>query len=899
MAEGQRPDPDALLARMQAEDRRENRGKLKIFLGYAAGVGKTFAMLEAARLRLSAGEDVVAALVETHGRKETEALLAGLPALPRRLSAHRGIRIPEMDLDAVLARKPRLALVDELAHTNAPDARHLKRWQDVEELLAAGINIFTTLNIQHLESLNDVVAQITGVVVRETVPDRILDEAGEIELVDLPPPELVQRLHEGKVYIPEQAAHAARKFFRPGNLNALRELALRRTARRVDEEMRAYMESRAIPGPWPAAERLMVCVSGSPYSERLIRAARRLATELRAEWLAVYVDTPGSDPLVQENREYVWRDLRLAESLGATVSMLTSHSATDAILEFARKRNVTKIVIGKPVRPKRGGWPGRTIVDRLIRRTPSIDVVVVDIAPAADGGERSRSARGRSPVVSYVGAVGLVALATLACSVFHLFLAPTNLVMIYLLAVVLASLYLGLRSAILTALLGVLAFDFFFVPPPFTLAVEDTQYLITFAGLFTVGLVVSTLVAKARAQAAAVQAREAQTASLYALSRDLAAAADLETVAGSVVRHVGDSLEARAAVLVPGAPEWRVLRATPGLVVEEKELAVAQWVFHNGRAAGAGTDTLSSAAMRHVPLRGMGGIAGVLAVRFKDGPASRPLERAALLDAFANQAALAMERITLARKAGQAKLLEEADKLHRAILSSISHDLRTPLVTITGALSSLRDEGDRLPESDRRDLVEGAWEEAGRLNQFVGNLLEMSRLEAGVLRTRLEPCDVQDLFGSATASLAGRLEGRPVRIEVPPDLPMVAMDFVLMKLVIANLLDNSIKYSPLEAPIELQARLVKNGVELSVADRGPGIPEDDLDRIFDKFYRARRSGDVAGTGLGLAISRGIVDAHGGSIRAENRPDGGARLVVFLPLAVSGGEYGPAETGGAS
>ena len=899
MTEERRPDPDALLAQVQAEDRKADRGKLKIFLGYAAGVGKTFAMLEAARLLLNAGDDVVAAYVETHGRRETDALLAGLPAIPRRVSEHRGVQLREMDLDAVLERKPRLALVDELAHANAPGSRHLKRWQDVEELLAAGIDVFTTLNIQHLESLNDVVAQITGVVVRETLPDRILDEAGEIELVDLPPPELLQRLREGKVYVPEQAARAVQRFFRSGNLIALREIALRRAARRVDAEMRAYMESQAISGPWPAAERLLVCVSGSPFSERLIRAASRLAAELRAEWSAIYVDTPGSDRLVQENREYVWRDLRLAESLGAAVTTLTAHSATEAILDFARQHNVTKIVVGKPLRPKRVAWPGRTIADRLIRNSPSIDVLVVDIAPAAGDGKRTRSARTRTPVAAYLAAVGLVALATLVCSVFHLFLAPTNLVMIYLLVVVLASLYLGLRSAILTALLGVLAFDFFFVPPPFTLAVDDTQYLITFAGLFTVGLVISTLVAKARAQAEAVRVREAQTASLYALSRDLAAAADLETVAGSVVRHVGDSLEAQAAVLAPGAPGLSVLRATAGLILEEKELAVADWVFHNGRAAGAGTGTLSSAEMRHVPLRGMGGIAGVLAVSFRSGTLPRPLERAALLDAFANQAALAMERVTLARKAGQARLLEEADKLHRAILSSISHDLRTPLVTITGALSSLREEGDRLPEPNRRDLVEGAWQEAGRLNQFVGNLLEMSRLEAGVLRTHAEPCDVQDLFGSAVDSLAGRLEGRPVRMNVPPDLPLVAMDFVLMKLVITNLLDNAIKYSPPEVPVELLAGLVPDGVELSVADRGPGIPESDLDRIFDKFYRARRAGDVAGTGLGLAISRGIVEAHGGAIRAENRPGGGARLIVTLPLAAPGTEPVPAESGGMS
>jgi len=899
MAETPRPDPDALLDRLQAEERREKQAQLKIFLGYAAGVGKTYAMLQAARLRLSAGDDVVAACVETHGRRETEGLLEGLPEIPRRVSVHRNVPIPEMDLDAVLARRPKLALVDELAHTNAPGSRHLKRWQDVEELLDAGIDVYTTLNVQHLESLSDVVAQITGVVVRETVPDRILDEAAEIELVDLPPPELLKRLKEGKVYIPEQAARATLHFFRSGNLIALREITLRCAARRVDEEMRAYMQSRAIPGPWPATERLLVCVSGSPYSERLIRAARRLAGELRAEWLAVYVDTPGTGRHRQENREYVWRDLRLAESLGAAVATLTAPAATEAIIEFARKRNVTKIVTGKPVRPKLGFWPGKTFVDRLIRDCPAIDVVVVDIARAADVPARSHSRKTPPPYTPCLAALALVTLATLACSVFHLFLAPANLVMIYLLAVVLAALYLGLRPAILTALLGVLAFDFFFVPPAYTLAVDDTQYLVTFAGLFTVGVVISTLVAKARAQAEAVRARETQTASLYALSRDLAAAADLEAVAESVIRHSGDSLQAQTIVCVPGRQGLDVLGATPAVTLAEKERAVAQWVFHNGRAAGKGCETLGSAEFRHVPLRGMGGIVGVLSVRFEPETAPQPLERAALLEAFANQAALAMERVILAGKAGQARLLEEAEKLHRAVLNSISPDLRTPLVTITGALSSLHEEGKRLSESQCRDLVAGAFEEAGRLNQYVGNLLEMSRLEAGVLRTRIEPADVQDLFGSAVSSLGSRLKNRPVKLEIPPGLPLVPLDFVLMRQVLANLLDNAVKFSPPESPVELCARTVNGGVELSVADRGPGIPEADLDRVFDKFFRADRTGDVSGSGLGLAISRGIVEAHGGTVRAENRPGGGVRLVVFLPLPPRPGETAHERAGEAT
>jgi two-component system sensor histidine kinase KdpD len=883
MVEGQRPDPDALLARVQAEDQRENRGKLKIFLGYAAGVGKTYAMLEAARLRLSGGDDVVAAYVETHGRRETESLLAGLPVIPRRFSAHRGIQLPEMDLDAVLARKPRLALVDELAHTDAPGSRHLKRWQDVEELLAAGIDVYTTLNVQHLESLNDVVAGITGIVVRETVPDRLLDEADEIELVDLPPPELLQRLREGKVYIPEQASRAAQKFFRSGNLIALREIALRRAARRVDREMRDYMESRSIPGPWAAAERLLVCVSGSPYSERLIRATRRLADELRADWSAVYVDTPGRDRLQEENREFVWRDLRLAESLGARTATVTSDSTLEGILEFARRDNVTKIVVGKPSRARLADRIRGSLVDRLLRRSRSIDIMVVDVSSGSERSRRPQSLPQTATLRSYGLAVGLVAAATLLCALVHLFLSPTNLVMIYLLAVVLAALRLGLRPAILAAFLGVLAFDYFFIPPSFTLAVDDTEYVITFIGLFTVGIVVSSLVARARSRTEAIRTREAQTVSLYALSRELAAAAEMDQVADAVIHRVGDSLDAQAALLGSSGSGLAVLAASPGLVLDEREDAVARWVFQNGQTAGAGTATLASSAMKHLPLRGTGGIIGVLAVRPRGGNPVLPPEKSALLEAYTNLAALAVERVSLAQKASQARILEEADKLHRAVINSISHDLRTPLVTITGALSSLREEGDGLPEPVRCNLVAGALEEAGRLNQFVGNLLEMSRLEAGVMRPRIEPCDVQDLLGSVLESFGSRLAGRAARLDVPDGLPLVPLDFVLVRLLLANLVENAVKYSPAGSPVELSARCAGGRLEIVVADRGPGIPEEELDRVFDKFYRARRGADVAGTGLGLAISRGIAEIHGGTIRAENRSGGGACFRVTLPL----------------
>lgn len=891
MEPSERPDPDILLARVQEEELRQSRGKLKIFLGYAAGVGKTYAMLQAAWEQKAQGRDVLAALIETHGRKGTEALLEGMPILPRMEIEHRGVHLQELDLDGLLARRPGIALVDELAHSNVPGVRHRKRWQDVKEILSSGIDVYTTLNIQHLESLNDLVAQITGVVVRETVPDPILDEAEDIELVDLPPPELLERLSEGKVYIPEQAVRASQKFFKKGNLIAIRELSLRRTANRVNEEMLAYRELRSITGPWATQERLLVCVSGSPFSERLIRATRRLAEELRAEWQAVYVETPVPGRMAQENREHVWREMRLAESLGGRVSTLSAPTVHEAVLEFSRKHNITKVVVGKPSRRVWHSLFRPSLVERLIRSGAPLDVVVVDLAQEPRTLRRTL----RLPVTGkelprYGAALVLIGGATLICGLAHLVLTPVNLVMIYLLAVVVAALRLGLRPALFTAVAAVLAFDFFFVPPTLTMAVEDTQYLITFTGFLTVGLVISSLVAKARAQAEAVRVREIQTDSLYTLSRDLASAAGRAEVVEAVVRNLGETLDADVVLLLPGSTGIEPAGGTPGLNLGEKELAVADWVWQNGQGAGLGTDTLGSAAMRHIPLLGATLPLGVLAVRpRKEGRRRLAPDEAALLDSFAHQISLALERIALAEQAQLARLLEEAEKLHRAVMNSISHDLRTPLVTITGAISSLREEGDRLPASSRQELLDGAWEEAGRLNRFVGNLLEMSRLEAGILRPRMEPCDVQDLLGVALSGASLRLTGREVTVEADPELPLVPMDFVLMTQVLGNLLENASKFSPQGSPIQVTARVEEGLLEMAVADQGAGIPEDQLERVFDKFTRLHRSDEVVGTGLGLTICRGIVEAHGGTVKAYRRTGGGTRLVVRLPLTPKGPE----------
>jgi two-component system sensor histidine kinase KdpD len=883
-----RPSPDALLKLAHAEEAEaeQGKGKLKIFLGYAAGVGKTYTMLEAAEMRKLDGRDVVAAYVESHGRFETDSLLAlsGVEIIPRAQIEYMGVLLQEMDLDAVLARKPQIALVDELAHTNAPGSRHDKRWQDVEELLAAGIDVYTTINIQHFESLNDIVAQITGVVVRETVPDRLLDQAFEIRLVDIPPEDLLQRLHEGKVYIPEKAAQAMDKFFKPGNLMALRELSMRRAATRIDDQMRAYMESRSIAGPWAVAERLLVCVSGSPFSERLIRTTRRLADEMNAEWHTVYIETPGSGRQLQENRKHVWRDMRLAESLGAQVANITAVTVADAVIDYAIRHNISKIVVGKPSKPRWREFLRQPLVDQIIRRSGTIDVYVVSIADAEKKPEPGRKRPGKPvPWQEYLKSLALVMAATAASQLAFQFLSPANLVMIYLLAVVLAATRLGLKPAIMTAFLSVLAFDFFFVPPRFTFSVYDTEYLITFAALFTVGVVISTLVAKSSERAETIREREVQTTSLYYLSRDLAAAPNITAILDAAIRNFGESFNANLAILLPEGERLEIKAASRELHLDIKELAVADWAFRNRKAAGRGTETLGSAALLYLPLQTSTSVLGVMGVKLAEDAAYAYPQNRRLLDAFTSQVTLAIERVKLGKQAEQAQILQARETLERALLSSVSHDLRTPLVSIIGALDTLRENVHTLVDKARRELLDTACEEAERLNRFVGNLLDMTRLEAGALTLKEELSDIQDLVGCALAALEQRIGARKIEVQLPANLPLVRMDMALMTQVLVNLLDNALKYSLPESDIRIAARMDNGRLTLEVSDRGPGVPESDLKRVFDKFYRIPVPEGAGGTGLGLSICKGIVEAHGGKIRAENRAGGGLRVIVTLPV----------------
>jgi two-component system, OmpR family, sensor histidine kinase KdpD len=879
-----RPDPDKLLARVQAEEKQQGLGKLKIFLGYAAGVGKTYAMLEAAHQRKREGVDIVIGYIETHKRAETEALVRDLETIPRQQITYHNVQIPEMDIDAILARKPQLVLVDELAHTNAPGSRHPKRYQDVVELLDSGIDVYTTLNIQHLESLNDIVARITGTMVRETIPDSVIDNVTDIEVIDLPPEELLKRLKEGKVYIPEQAERAIEKFFRKGNLTALREMMMRRAAERVDDQMRAYMRTESIPGPWAAGERLLVCISPGTLSERLVRTARRLADELNAKWYAVYVETPDEVRLSQEKRDWVANMLQLAEELGARSVSLPGRTVSEVVLDYARRHNVTKIIVGKPLRPQWQELLRGSVVDKLIFTSGAIDLYMVTSEAEPVTPKVPEGWRPHQPWPRYIWASLLAAAATGISGLVFPFISSTNLVIIYLLAVVLSAFYLGRGPAIITSIISVVAFDYFFITPRFSMAVSDTEYLLTFAGLLGVGLIISHLTSLVREQTYAAQSREAQTVALYELGKDLTVTAKLTDIAKTVITQIGQTFGRDVAIFLPEEKgPLKVYAASPGLVIVDNELAVADWSFQRGQAAGRGTDTLPDASMRYQPLRTTRGVVGVLGVRPMDAGHHLTHDQRRTLDTFANQVAMAIERARLAEQAHQAEILEITDKLQSALLNSISHDLRTPLVSITGVLSSLMDNALNLNDTSRHSLVETAFEEADRLNRLVGNLLDMTRLEAGAVRLHKDLCDVQDVIGSVLEQLNSRLEKHPVTIDAPSELPHISIDFILISRVLVNVIDNAIKYSPLEAPIDIRAQAANGYMEIAVADRGTGIPKEDLTRIFDKFYRVQRPDNVTGTGLGLAISKGIVDAHGGFMAAENRPDGGAIITLALPI----------------
>jgi len=879
-----RPDPEALLVRVKAEEARQHRGKLKIFLGAAAGVGKTYAMLEAVREQRADGVDVLVGYVETHGRAETDALLQGLEILPARMVDYRGTALRELDLDAALARRPALILVDELAHTNASGLRHARRWQDVVELLDAGIDVYTTVNVQHLETLNDVVAKITGVVVRETVPDSVFEQADEIELIDLPPDELLERFKDGKVYMPEQAQETVKNFFRKGNLIALRELALRRTAERVDAQMRVYMHEHAIGKAWPTVERLLVCISPGPESARLVRAAKRMADRLGAPWVAAYVETPGQLRLPAEVRDRVTQTLRLAEQLGAETVRLPGEKMSEAILRFAHDRNVTKIVVGKP---RRRLWTRiliGSIVDALVQGSGDIDIYVISAEREQHGAPPAPLARRSIPSdwAPYGWATAVVALATGAAWLTLPFFELANLVMVYLLGLVVVATRYGRGPSLVASILSVAALDFFFVPPVFTFAVSDVRYLFTFVVMLVVGLVTSGLAARIRTQAEAARLREQRTAALYAMSRELASTRGVDQLLIIAMRHISEVFRSQVVVLLPGAGGALVCADGGQFALDSNELGVGKWVHEHHQPAGLGTSTLPGAAALYLPLQAPRGPVGVLGIRPAAPHSLDAPDQLHQLETFANQTALAIERAQLADEAQQAQVRMETERLRNSLLSSVSHDLRTPLATITGAATTMLENGAKLNDRTRQGLLESVREEADRLNRLVQNLLEMTRLESGALQLRKEWHPLEEVIGAALGRLGKELADRRVDTRVPPDLPLVPIDDVLIEQVLVNLLDNAVKYTPGGSPIRIIATSTGEAITVEVADHGPGLPRGEEDRVFEKFYRGMPGG--RGAGLGLAICQGIVKAHGGNIWAQNLPEGGVAFLFTLPLA---------------
>jgi len=886
MANGEeiRPSPDALLDAAT----QEARGKLKIFLGAAPGVGKTYEMLTAAQARKREGVDVVVGVVETHGRRETELLLDGLTIMPRRPVEYRGHTLEEFDLDGILKRRPALVLVDELAHSNAPGSRHPKRYLDVEELLGAGIDVYSTLNIQHVESLNDVVAQITGIRVRETVPDSVLDQADDIEVVDLAPDDLIRRLNEGKVYVPEQADRAVRNYFKPGNLTALRELALRRTAQRVDDQMLQYMQTHAIGGPWAAGDRAVVCISEHPSGAALVRYTKRLADRLHAPFTALYVETQRTAKLTDAERDRVAEALRLAERLGGAAITIPGERIADEVVRYAVANNITHIVIGKSQRSRWFEMLHGSVVHELVRGAGNISVHVIagdTETAAAKPGVETETPAGLEPL-PYAASAAMIAAAIGIGLGLQQILSVSSISLVFLTAILISAIRFGLFPSLFACALSVAAYNFFFLPPIYTFTIADPENVVALFFFLIVAVIASNVAARARNQLVTARQRARTNEELFAFSRKLAAIGTLDDLLWTTAGQIARMLKLRVVILMPGLHGIEVKAGYPPEdQLDEADLAAAHWAWEYNRAAGRGADTLPGARRLFLPIRTAGNPIAVLGIdRDQPGALLTPDGRR-LLDALADQAAVAIERVTLAADIAGARMAAETERLRSALLTSVSHDLRTPLAAIIGALTALRDVGDN--ESTREEMLATARREAERLNRFIGNLLDMTRLESGTIALKPDFVDVTEIIDTALRRAQPLLADHRVETDIAPDLPMLKLDYLLLEQALFNLLDNAAKYAPPRSPIGVRVRRDGNTVVMQIVDEGPGIPATDVERIFDKFFRVQaQDRQRAGTGLGLAISRGFVEAMGGRLLAANRTDrSGAIFTIRLPIAV--------------
>ncbi|UZE46967.1 sensor histidine kinase KdpD [Rhodopseudomonas sp. P2A-2r] len=885
-----RPSPEALLEAARRED--NGTGRLKIFVGAAPGVGKTYEMLQSAHAKRKAGVDVVVGVVETHGRAETEALLDGLEVIPRRKFDYKDQHLEEMDLDALIARHPQIALVDELAHTNAPGSRHPKRYLDVQELLSHGIDVYTAVNIQHIESLNDVVAQITHVRVRETVPDSVFDGADAIELIDLTPDDLIQRLKEGKVYVPRQAERALEHYFSPGNLTALREMSLRRTADRVDEQLLTHMQANAIAGPWAAGERILVCVSEDPRAAGLVRYTKRLADRLHAPWSAISIETRRSLQLTEEQRDRLADTLRLAEALGAEALTIpgAGRRIADDVLGFARANNVTQIVTGKASRSWMFELLRGSVVHDLVRRAGNISVhVIAGDAAAGAVAKKSVQAAERSEPFDpkpYLAALAIVAVALGVAKLIQPMFGIENVDLVFLTAVVSVAVRYGLWPSLLASVVASLCYNFFFLPPVHTFTITEPTNVAAFFFFMLIALLVSNLAARVRSQAVAAMGRVRTTESLYAFSRKLAGTAAMDDVLWATAYQTALMLRVRVVLLLP---EQGVITVKAGYPPEDEldkaDLAAANWAWANDRPAGRGSDTLPGAKRLFLPMRTGRGPIGVIGIDDdRTGPLLTPDQRR-LLDALVDQGALAIERVQLVEDMDRAQRSIESDRLRQALLTSISHDLKTPLASVLGAAGTLRDLATKLSDTEKTELLGTIIDESERLNRFIANLLDMTKLEAGAIVPNSALHDLGEIVGSALRRASKILGDHKVNLELATDPPMLELDAVLFEQVLFNLLDNAAKYAPQGTAITIRAQRDKDSVVLQILDEGAGIPPNDLEHVFDKFYRVQKGDHVrAGTGLGLAISRGFIEAMHGTIAATNRTDrSGAAMIIRLPI----------------
>ena len=887
----QRPSPEALLEAARKEEGRI--GKLRIFVGAAPGVGKTYEMLLQARARKADGYDVLVGVVETHGRKETEALLEGLEIVPRRRVEYRSQWLEEMDLDAIIARRPQIVLVDELAHTNAPGSRHPKRYLDVEELLGKGIDVYSTVNIQHIESLNDVVAQITHVRVRETVPDSVFDRADAVELVDLTPDDLIERLKEGKVYVPKQAERALTHFFSPANLTALRELALRRTAERVDEQLLIQMQAGAIAGPWAAGERILVCVSEDPRAAGLVRYGKRLADRLHGLWTALYIESRRSLQYTEEERDRIADTLRLAESLGGEAVTIPSadRRIADDVIGYAQAHNVTQIVIGKSSRSRWFEILHGSVVHDLVRRSGNISVHVIagdDISGEPIAQKTVRTAEASKPFDPRPYAFALLTIAVavgLGMAVWP-WIGSKAVDLLFITGVVAVAVRFGLWPSLFASVVSALCYNFFFTEPFYIFMITEPADAVAVVFFFIVAILVSNVAARARIQAVTAMARARSTELLYAFSRKLAGAGTLDDVLWATAYQAAVMLKVNVVLLLPEDGSIAVKAGYPPEdSLDAADLAAAKWAWESKRSAGRGSDTLPGAKRLFLPMNTGRGAVGIVGIDSeKPGPLLTPDQRR-LLDALMDQSALAIERVRLVEDLDRAKRAAETDRLRSALLTSISHDLKTPLAAVLGAAGTLRSLSDVLDQQAKADLVATIIDEAERLNRFIANLLDMTRLESGAVVPNAALHDLGEIVGSALERASKILVRHRVEVDLAKDLPMVSIDPVLFEQVLFNLLDNAAKYAPAGTTVRIQSWRDRDSVVLQVLDEGEGVPSGDLEQIFDKFYRVQKADQVrAGTGLGLAISRGFIEAMQGTISAANRTDRrGAVFTITLPV----------------